>query len=103
MKATAIPVPQDKLAAFCRRWGVAELSLFGSVLREDFRPDSDVDVLVELRADAELSLWDWADMQAELESLFGRKVDLVSKAGLRNPFRSARILDTREVLIGDAR
>jgi hypothetical protein len=93
-------VPRDRLEAFCRKWGVRELSLFGSVLRADFGPDSDVDVLVEFSPDATSSLWDWTAMQDELSELFGRRVDLVSKDGLRNPFRRARILAAREVLVG---
>jgi hypothetical protein len=92
-----IPIDKKKIAAFCRRWQIAEFSLFGSVLREDFRPDSDVDVLVSFHPQASWSLWDLAEMQEELEKMFGRSVDLVEKEGLRNPFRRHSILNTREV------
>ena len=102
MHAPQIDVPRDRLEAFCHKWGVAELSVFGSILRQDFHPGSDVDVLVAFQPDAQPSLWDWSDMQAELKELFGRDVDLVSKEALRNPFRRARILATREVLVGNA-
>ena len=91
-------VPQDEIDAFCRRWSVAELAVFGSVLREDFRPDSDVDVLVSFEPDARWSLFDFVTMQDELEALFGRPVDLVEKEGLRNPFRRHAILSSQEVL-----
>ncbi len=91
-------VPQDEIDAFCRRWLVAELAVFGSVLREDFRPDSDVDVLVSFEPDARWSLFDFVTMQDELEALFGRPVDMVEKEGLRNPFRRHAILSTQEVL-----
>lgn len=93
-----IHLQQEQIVTFCRKWGVEELSFFGSVLRDDFQPDSDVDVLVGLPEKSGLSLYDWTDMQYELEQMFGRKVDLVSKRGLRNPFRRHEILSTREIL-----
>jgi predicted nucleotidyltransferase len=83
---------------FCARWKVTELSLFGSVLREDFGPDSDVDVLVTFSPDARWSSFDLVDMEEELEELFGRKVDLVEALGLRNPFRRRAILESRQVI-----
>ena len=88
----------DEIAAFCRKWMVVELSLFGSVLRGDFGADSDVDVLVDFAPGAPWSLFDWVDMIDELRGLFGRKVDLVEKSGLRNPFLRQEILGNREVL-----
>jgi uncharacterized protein len=84
-----------KLAEFSRRYGIRELSLFGSVLRVDFRPDSDIDVLVDFEPNAQHSLY---DLEEELSALFGRKVDLVEKSGLRNPFRRHEILRTRQVI-----
>ena len=72
-------VSTDKIAEFCRCWQIVELALFGSVLRDDFRPDSDIDVLVTFAPDARWSLLDHIRMGRELESLFGREVDLVSK------------------------
>ena len=93
-----IELPTRELERFGRRWRVAELALFGSVLRADFGPDSDVDVLIEFRPDAGWSLFDWVDMIDELKAIFGRRVDLVSKRGLRNPFRRHGILSTREVV-----
>lgn len=97
---TNITVPPDALEALCRRWRVRELALFGSAVREDFGPDSDVDVLVSFDADAPWSLWDLITMQTELAELFGRPVDLVEREGLRNPFRRQRILETRRVIYG---
>jgi len=93
-----IAVNRERIAEFCRRWGVTEFSLFGSVLREDFRPDSDVDVLVVFAPDAQHGLDDFEEMERELRSLFGRKVDLVQKKLLRNPFRRHHILTNRQVL-----
>jgi hypothetical protein len=88
----------DPIAAFCRKWKIAELALFGSAPRDDFRPDSDVHVLVTFAPDAPWSLFEWADMTDELGAIFGREVDLVEKDGLRNPFRRHAILSTRRVI-----
>jgi hypothetical protein len=98
--ASHITIPPDALEAFCRKWRVRELSLFGSVLRDDFGPDNDVDVLVSFDEDAPWSLWDLIAMQDELAELVGRPVDLVEREGLRNPFRRRRILETRQVIYG---
>lgn len=93
-----LSIDRDKIADFCRRWKIREFALFGSVLRDDFRPDSDVDVLVSFAPDAQWSLFDVVDMQEELALMFGRKVDLVEKRALRNPFRRSDILTTKEVV-----
>jgi hypothetical protein len=93
-----VPLPQEEIDAFCRKWRIQELSLFGSVLREDFAPRSDVDVLVTFSPQARWSLFDFVDMQEELEALFQRDVDLVSLGGLRNPFRRHEILRTRQIV-----
>jgi len=71
-----------------------EFSLFGSVLREDFNHDSDIDVLVSFSTDARVSLFDLAQMQIELKEIFSREVDLVEQASLRNPYRRREILQT---------
>ena len=91
------PAPQ-RIAEFCAKWKVKEFSLFGSVLRDDFGPESDVDVLVSFDPQAPWSLWDLIDMADELKAIFGRDVDLIEKEGLRNPFRRREILTTRQVL-----
>ncbi|MCC6424793.1 MAG: nucleotidyltransferase family protein [Phycisphaerales bacterium] len=96
---TRITVPKDKISDFCHRWKISELSLFGSVLREDFDPvKSDVDVLVSFVPDAPWSLWEIIEMRDELTEIFGREVDLIEKDGLRNPFRKHEILNTRQVV-----
>ncbi len=74
-----IPINQDEILAFCQRWNIIELALFGSVLRDDFRPDSDVDVLVTFAPDTRRRLADLLDMEDELAALFGRAVDLVER------------------------
>jgi predicted nucleotidyltransferase len=94
----AISVDRERIAEFCRKWRVRELSIFGSALRDHFGCNSDVDVLVELQPGHGLTLYDWVDMIDELTVIFGRDVDLVAKGGLRNPLRRARILQTAEVV-----
>jgi predicted nucleotidyltransferase len=93
-----IDVPRDSIEVFCRKWRVRELSLFGSVLRDDFRPDSDVDVLVVFDDDAGWDLWDHLHAEEELAQLLGREVDLVTKSAVRNPFRRHHILNHRKVI-----
>jgi predicted nucleotidyltransferase len=96
-------LPHEKIAEFCRRWNVSELALFGSVLRDDFRHDSDVDVLLTWAPDARISLFDYGPMREELEAMFGRKVDLVSKRGIEqssNWIRRRSILDSARVVYG---
>ena len=93
-----ISIDHGKIEEFCQRWKITELALFGSILRDDFRPDSDVDVLVTFDPDAQWSLFDLVQMQEELGEMLGRKVDLVEKKGLRNPFRRHNILKTRQVV-----
>ena len=88
----------EALAALCRRWRIRELSLFGSVLRDDFRPDSDLDVLVTFEPNTPHSLMDVIALQQELEDSLGRPVDLVERSALRNPFRRREILRSHQVL-----
>jgi uncharacterized protein len=98
---TAIPLPLDAIRAFCKKWGVAEFALFGSVLRGDFRSDSDVDVLIAFEEAAKPTLFALADMQDELEALFGRKVDLLTRRGVEgmvNWYRRRHILDSARVI-----
>ena len=91
-----IAVDQERIAELCRRHRIRELALFGSVLRDDFGLDSDVDVLADFALDAKVSLFDLVRIQAELALILGRNVDLVDRRGLRNPFRRAEILRTAE-------
>ncbi|MBI4024256.1 MAG: nucleotidyltransferase family protein [Verrucomicrobia bacterium] len=98
MKLDGIVVANETIAEFCRRWKITELALFGSSIREDFRPDSDVDVLVTFAEDAPWHLWHLTEIRDELQKIFGREVDLVEKAGLRNPFRKHEILRTHRVV-----
>lgn len=91
-------IPRTKIAEFCRRWHVTEFSLFGSILRDDFRPDSDVDVLVTFAPNAQINLFDLVQMKLDLEKLFHRPVDVIEKDALENPFRKREILRTAKVV-----
>ena len=86
------------LADFARRWQIAELSLFGSALRDDFGPDSDVDVLVTFEEGETWSLLDLVQMKLDLEDLFGRSVDVVEAAALRNPVPPRAILESCQLV-----
>jgi hypothetical protein len=99
MKALAIAVPNEQVVEFCGKWKVAELALFGSVLREDFRPDSDVDVLVTFAEDAHWGLFDLVHMEEELGGILGRKADLVERRAVEqseNYIRRQHILANLE-------
>lgn len=94
-----LSIDQARVEAFCERYGVEEFALFGSVLRDDFGPESDVDVLIALREGVTMTPETYLDMRDELSVLFGgREIDLVQKRLLRNPYRRAEILATRQVM-----
>lgn len=96
-----IEVPRDRLETFCRTHRVRRLSIFGSALRDDFRPDSDVDILVSFEEGARYSLFDLVTMQDELQAILGRKVDLVEREAVEqseNYIRRRHILQSEEPL-----
>lgn len=96
-----LPISYDQLAEYCARWKINELALFGSILRDDFRTESDIDVLVLFDPSARWTLFDHVDMQHELKTLFGHDVDLISKRAIeqsRNPIRRRAILDSAQVI-----
>lgn len=94
--STKISVDREKIADFCRRHRIRRLALFGSVLRDDFRPDSDVDVLVEFEPGATPGLIRLAGMEIELTELLGRKADLRTRAELSRYFRQ-EVVEMAEV------
>jgi predicted nucleotidyltransferase len=97
----SLSLTSEQVEAFCRRWAVCELALFGSALRDDSGPDSDVDLLVTFAPEAEWSLLDHLRMQNELCELLGRPVDSVSRRaidGSANPIRKRGILNTAKVV-----
>jgi uncharacterized protein len=91
-------IDREMIAAFCRKWKIRELAFFGSVLRDDFRPDSDVDVLVEFEP-GQVPGFAFITLQDELSELFGRKVDLMTRRSIersRNWIRRKAILESAE-------
>ncbi len=103
MSHVQVEVPGPALDEFCRKWRVRQLALFGSVLRPDCRPDSDVDVLVTFAAGVQPSAFDRSAMAEELGRLFGRKVDLVERRAVEespNYIRRRHILESAETVYG---
>lgn len=101
MTIVAIELPIAKIAQFCERWQVTEFALFGSVLRDDFRPDSDIDVMVQFHAEAHPTFSTLDQMEAELKTIFRREVDLITRAGIetsRNYLRRQAILSSAYVI-----
>jgi uncharacterized protein len=97
----AIALPMEEIAKFCDRWQVTEFALFGSVLRDDFRPDSDIDVLLTFAPTAKRGLTETMQMRDELQAIFDRKVDLVVKAAIErseNWLRRKNILESAEII-----
>ena len=98
-----VEASREEVAAFCERWQVTQLAIFGSALREDFGPESDIDLLVSFEDSARHTLFDMVRMEEELESIFGRQIDLVSRRGIeksQNYLRRKAILESAELLHG---
>ena len=96
-----VSIRKDQLTAFCKRWRIVELALFGSVLRDDFGPESDIDVLVRFDSQARPTLLDIAQMENELSRMLGREVDLIERTAVeqsRNYIRRKAILDSAETI-----
>ncbi|PZD71534.1 hypothetical protein C1752_06154 [Acaryochloris thomasi RCC1774] len=101
MTIAAIALPTTKIDEFCQRWQVTELALFGSVLRDDFRLDSDIDVMVSFHPDAHPKFSTLDQMETELRSIFHRDIDLVTRQGIqtsRNYLRRQEILSSAQVV-----
>ncbi|MCA9893206.1 MAG: nucleotidyltransferase domain-containing protein [Anaerolineae bacterium] len=101
MITLALHIPQDAIIAWCERWQVVEFALFGSVLREDFHQNSDVDILITFANDAQPTLFTLSEMSDELEALLGRPVDLLTRKGVEqseNYLRKNAILDSAQVI-----
>ena len=96
-----IEIDRERIVLFCERYGISRLAFFGSVLTNDFRPDSDVDVLVSFADDTHWSLFDLVIMQDELEDILGRKVDLIEREVIEksdNYIRRRHILRSEEIV-----
>lgn len=100
-KIKNIDIPLNEIKAFCTRWQVIEFALFGSVLRESFRPDSDIDVIVKFALNAHPTFLSLEEMETELKTIFNREVDLVTREGIensRNYLRRQEILSSAKVI-----
>ena len=101
MLETALPLAPEQLTEFCRRYQIVELALFGSILREDYRPDSDVDFLVTYAPDKRWRPWGELPEQVEMETLLGRKVDWITRKSVEasaNPLFRRAVLTQAEVI-----
>lgn len=101
MTITAIELPMEAIAQFCDRWQVIEFALFGSVLRDDFRPDSDIDVMVQFHPEAHPTFSSLDQMAAQLKTIFHRDIDLITRQGIetsRNYLRRQEILSSAQVI-----
>ncbi len=99
--STQIEIPREAIVEFCRKWKIVEFAVFGSVLRDDFCPESDVDVLVTFAPGAQWTFEQWLDMTRELEAIIGRKVDLVERGLVeqsKNYIRRRHILNHLETI-----
>jgi len=101
MNKIRIDIPEERIAEFCEKWEIQKFAFFGSVLSDEFMPNSDLDVLVTFHENAKPTLFDVVRMENELTELFGREVDLVSRRGLefsRNYLRRNAILSSAETV-----
>ena len=99
-----VTLPMERIAEFCRRWRIRELEIFGSFLREDFRPDSDLDFLYTFAKGVHWTLYDLVSMDQELAAIVGREVDLVSRSAVersQNSIRRHDILSTSEPIYAE--
>lgn len=98
-----IKYSQKELEKFCQRWKIIRLEIFGSAIRDDFKEESDVDLLVEYHPDFHRTLLDMEEMQKDIEEIFQRSVDLITKKSIErssNPYKRQNILDQAIVLYG---
>ena len=93
-----ITMPIEQIKAFCEKYGVEEFALFGSVLRDDFGPQSDIDVMLKFRPGHGFTFENTPDIQEDLERMFGRSVDVIEKGRIGNPFRRAAIMSSYRVI-----
>lgn len=101
MKIKNIDIPLEEIRDFCTRWQVIEVALFGSVLRDDFRLDSDIDIMVKFDINAHPTFVSLEEMETELKTIFNREVDLITRQGIensRNYLRRKEILSSAQVI-----
>ena len=103
MATVHIALDRQRIKDFCRKWKITRMALFGSVLRDDFRPDSDVDVLVKYASDVDWPCYDYFAMRDDIEALFARPVDIVEEGTIRNPIKRRCIYENLETVYESGR
>ena len=98
MATIHIDLNRPRIVEFCRKWKITRMAFFGSVLRDDFRPDSDVDVMVSFKPDSQWSLFDVVDMKFELEEIFKRGVDIIEEGTISYPIKHRCVYENLEVV-----
>jgi len=98
MLINKIFISDKEIEEFSKKWDIQELSLFGSILREDFSPESDIDILISFNPKSNIDLFDLVIIQNELQNLFDRKIDVIEKEAIKNPFRKDEILNNYRVI-----
>ena len=98
LKKNGIFLDYNDIIHLCKKYYIIELSIFGSSIRDDFKIDSDIDILVSFDKENKISLFDIIEMENEFSKLFNRDVDIVEKESLKNPIRKERILSSREII-----
>lgn len=94
----SVRLPIEQIKDFCRKYGVEEFSLFGSILRDDFGPESDVDVMLAFRPGYGFTFENTPDIQDDLQRIFERSVDVIEKGRIRNPIRRRAIMSSYQVI-----
>ena len=98
MGAIHVDINRSQITDFCRKWKIKRMSLFGSVIRDDFRPDSDVDVLIDFASDINWSSYDYFTLLEEIKELFQRRVDIAHEGTIRNPIKNRCIHEHMETI-----
>lgn len=98
MATIHMDIDRSRIVEFCKKWKITRMAFFGSILRDDFRPDSDVDVLVKYAPDIDWSSYDYFAMLEEIKALFARPVDVVEEGTIRNPIKRRCIYENVEVI-----
>ncbi|MBF0512164.1 MAG: nucleotidyltransferase family protein [Candidatus Omnitrophica bacterium] len=98
MSRLHISIDRLRIIDFCKKWGIARMSFFGSVVTDDFKPDSDVDVMVGFKPGSQWSLFDIVEMKLQLQQLFQREVDIVEEGSIKNPIKRKCIYENLEVV-----
>jgi predicted nucleotidyltransferase len=98
LKKNGVFLDYNDIVLLCKKYGISELSIFGSSIRDDFTQNSDVDILVSFDKTSEITLFDIMDLEKEFSELLQREVDIVEKEALKNPIRKNKILSTREII-----